>query len=169
MHSVWSRAHSVLTFFGTVAAVLAVLVTITDLFHTSDPAVSLQLTEVKRLATHRGRQDQAALSMKLNADLSSVFSWNTKQLFVYVQAEYATPDNKVNQVVLWDRIVERKEDAHLKIKALRQKYAFIDQGRNLRNLPLNLTFSWNVMPKVGRLFTQHKSFAVGNLPEQYTA
>jgi hypothetical protein len=48
----------------------------------------------------RGKQDQAALTLKLDADLRSAFSWNTKQLFVYVQAEYVTPDNKVNQVCM---------------------------------------------------------------------
>jgi hypothetical protein len=31
----------------------------------------------------------------MDADLRSAFSWNTKQLFVYVQAEYVTPENKV--------------------------------------------------------------------------
>ena len=106
--------------------------------------------------------------MKLNADFRSAFSWNTKQLFVFVQAEYPTPENKVNQVVLWDRIIERKEDAHIKIRNLKQKYAFIDQGRNFRGLPVNLTVAWNVMPKVGRLFTVQKTFDVGSLPTEYT-
>eukprot|EP00878_Enallax_costatus_P005809 GHUV01006094.1.p1 GENE.GHUV01006094.1~~GHUV01006094.1.p1 ORF type:complete len:170 (+),score=10.67 GHUV01006094.1:465-974(+) len=168
MHTVWTRANTVLTFFATVVSVLCVLLTITDVFHKSDPPVSIQLTEVKRLAQHRGKQDQAAIAMRLNADLRSAFSWNTKQLFVFVQAEYQTPENKVNQVVLWDRIIERKEDAHIKIRNLKQKYAFIDQGRNFRGMPLNLTVAWNVMPKVGRLFTVQKTFDVGSLPTEYT-
>jgi signal peptidase complex subunit 3 len=129
----------------------------------------LPLLQVKRLVTHRGKHDQAALSMRLDADLRSAFSWNTKQLFVFVQADYVTPENGINQVVLWDKIVERKQDANLRIRSLRQKYAFIDQGRNLRGLPLNLTVAWNVMPKVGRLFTRSKTFAVGTLPDEYTA
>ncbi|KAF6263833.1 hypothetical protein COO60DRAFT_1267336 [Scenedesmus sp. NREL 46B-D3] len=169
MHTVWTRANTVLTFFATVLSVLCVVVTVTDVFHKSDPPITIQLKEVKRLVTHRGRQDQAALSMQLNADLRSAFSWNTKQLFVFVQADYVTPENRVNQVVLWDKIIERKEDAHLRVRSLRQKYAFIDQGRNLRGLPLNLTVAWNVMPKVGRLFTRSKTFAAGILPEEYTA
>jgi signal peptidase complex subunit 3 len=86
-----------------------------------------------------------------------------------LQAEYKTPENKVNQVVLWDRIVERKDEAHIKIRSLRQKYAFNDQGNNLRGLPLNLTLTWMVMPKVGRLYMRSKSFAVGDLPNEYTA
>lgn len=98
MHSLTVRLNTVLTFFGSVAAVLCILVTASDLLHSADPPVSLSLTEVKRLSLHRGTHDQAALSLKLDADLSSAFSWNTKQLFVFVQAEYATPSNAVNQV-----------------------------------------------------------------------
>jgi signal peptidase complex subunit 3 len=39
---------------------------------------------------------------------------NVKQLFVMVTAEYATKSNKLNQVVIWDQIVERPEDAVLR-------------------------------------------------------
>jgi signal peptidase complex subunit 3 len=85
MHTFWTRVNTVLTFFGTIAALLCVLVTVTDVFHKYDPPISLTLTDVKRLSNHRGKQDQAALAMKLNADLRSAFSWNTKQLFVFVQ------------------------------------------------------------------------------------
>lgn len=51
---------------------------------------------------------QAVMTFNLEADLRSVFSWNTKQLFVYLQAEYETPSNKINQIVLWDAIIEEK-------------------------------------------------------------
>ena len=73
------------------------------------------------------------------------------------------------QVVLWDKIIERKEDARIKVRSLRQKYAFLDQGAGLRGRDLNLTLSWNVMPKVGRLVTRCKSFPAGPLPDAYTA
>jgi signal peptidase complex subunit 3 len=169
MHTVSNRANTALTFFGTVAAVLCVLVTITDVFHQSNPAISVQLEEVKKLSLHRGKQDQVALALKLDADLRSEFSWNTKQLFVFVQAEYVTPENKVNQVVLWDRIVQRQKDAHLKVRSMRLKYPFIDQGKNLRGLPYNITVAWDVMPKVGRLFIRSKSFPMDPLPADYIA
>ena len=48
------------------------------------------------------------MTFDLNADLRSIFSWNTKQLFVYVQAEYETEDNKRNEIVLWDSIIQQK-------------------------------------------------------------
>ncbi|CAM6127140.1 unnamed protein product [Calypogeia fissa] len=55
--------------------------------------------------------DEEKLTLNISGDLRSVFTWNTKQLFVFVVAEYKTPKNQINQVSLWDLIVERKEDA----------------------------------------------------------
>lgn len=51
---------------------------------------------------------QAVITFDLDADLRSVFSWNTKQLFVYLQAEYETPENGLNQIALWDAIVQQQ-------------------------------------------------------------
>lgn len=51
---------------------------------------------------------QAVISFDLDADLRSVFSWNTLQLFVFLQAEYETPENKINHIVLWDSIIQSK-------------------------------------------------------------
>jgi signal peptidase complex subunit 3 len=47
--------------------------------------------------TQLHRPSQAYLAFSLQADLRSVFSWNTKLLFVYLVAEYATPLNQLNQ------------------------------------------------------------------------
>jgi signal peptidase complex subunit 3 len=161
MHSVYSRANNVGTLFATVAAGLCVLVALSDTLHSADPSVQLQVTEVKKLGQHKGRQDQAALSIALDADLRSVFSWNTKQLFVYLQAEYATRDNGVNQVVLWDKIVQDRADALLRVRApLRLKYPFIDRGNDLRGLAYNLTLAWNIMPKVRRCAAWWRAWAV---------
>ncbi len=33
------------------------------------------------------------------ADLNPLFNWNVKQLFLYLTAEYETPNNKLNQVM----------------------------------------------------------------------
>lgn len=58
-------------------------------------------------------------------------------------------------------------EARLQLPALRQKYVFVDRGRGLRGRPLNLTLAWNVMPRVGVLYTQSRTFAAGTLPAQY--
>ena len=38
--------------------------------------------------------------MYLQADLNPLFNWNVKQLFLYLTAEYETPNNKLNQVFI---------------------------------------------------------------------
>ncbi|KXZ50940.1 hypothetical protein GPECTOR_14g187 [Gonium pectorale] len=106
----------------------------------------------------------AVVTFDLNADLRSVFSWNTKQLFVYVQAEYETDENRVNEVVLWDHIVQQKDKAHLRLSGHKTKYAFIDAGRNLRGRTVNLTLVWCVMPRVGRMYTQRLAGPSVKLP-----
>ena len=40
--------------------------------------------------------DLAYLTIDFNADFSSLFDWNTKQLFIYIFAEYATSNNVCN-------------------------------------------------------------------------
>lgn len=167
MHSYWHRLNTVFTFFGTVAAVLCVLTTSTDLFHKSTPIVNVSIAEIRRLTPYLGQKDQAVLTFNLEADLRSVFSWNTKQLFVFVQAEYTTPQNKENQVVIWDYIVQSKAGANIRLKHHKTKYPLIDQGKNFRGTPVNFTVVWNVMPRVGYLYTQSQTFSMGSFPAEY--
>lgn len=117
---------------------------------------------------HKGSKEHAVVTFDLEADLRSVFSWNTKQLFVFLQAEYETEENGVNQIVLWDNIVEKKDKAVYRLKAHKTKYSFIEPGRHLRGRELNLTLVWCVMPRVGYMYTGRWSTPAGRLPSQYT-
>eukprot|EP00854_Cymbomonas_tetramitiformis_P003896 gene3896-4857_t len=146
MHSFVYRANALLTFAGTTLAFMAILATITDVFHKTDTDVSVKLARVERLQFLKNGNDEAYLAFEINADLRTLFSWNTKQLFVFLAAEYSTPQNQLNQVSLWDRIIEHEDDAVLKLPYVRNKYKLIDQGRNLRGKAVNLTLSWNIMP-----------------------
>lgn len=51
---------------------------------------------------------QAYIVLDLKADLRSEFSWNTKQLFVYVGVAFGTRKNRRNDMVLWSTIIEDK-------------------------------------------------------------
>ncbi|GJS81994.1 signal peptidase complex subunit 3A-like protein [Tanacetum coccineum] len=93
-----------------------------------------------------GSQVQVGVTLDISANLQSLFTWNTKQVFVFLAAEYSTPKNPLNQVSLWDGIIPAKEDAQFSIKT-KNKYKFIDQGSNLRGRDFNLTLHWHVMPK----------------------
>ena len=42
----------------------------------------------------------------MKADMRHLFNWNTKLVFIYVTAEYETQINGLNQIVIWDYIIE---------------------------------------------------------------
>ena len=132
MHNVWVRLNAVIFFALTVLLVLAVLCAMSTLLHQDKPTVkTLKMNTLKSLRNHGG-VDRALLSFELNADLSPAFHWNLKQLFVFVVAEYATPKNPLNQVIIWDKIVKSKSEAHMKYTNEFVKYALIDQAADLR-------------------------------------
>ena len=103
-------------------------------------------------ATNKENQDLGYITFDLEADLTPLFNWNTKQLFVFLTAEYETRDNKLNQVVLWDTIIRRVKDAKLKLENTNTKYNFWDDGNGLKgNTNVTLTLNWNVIPYVGTM------------------
>ncbi|KAM0056245.1 putative signal peptidase I [Helianthus debilis subsp. tardiflorus] len=110
---------------------------------------------------------QVAITLNVSADLQSLFTWNTKQVFVFLAAEYSTPKNTLNQVSLWDRIIPTKEEAKFSVK-LKNKYKFIDQGSNLRGRDFNMTLHWHVMPKTGKMFADKLVLPGFRLPESYS-
>jgi hypothetical protein len=64
------------------------------------------------------REEYASVRFSLSADLSSLFTWNTKQVFVYVSASWPDPTamNKtalVNEAVIWDTIITSPSADHL--------------------------------------------------------
>ena len=92
------------------------------------------------------------LTFDLQADLTPLFNWNVKQLFLYLTAEYETKNNVVNQVVLWDKIIQRGENAILDYRSMNTKYYFWDDGNGLLNHQnVTMTLSWNIIPNAGNL------------------
>jgi len=86
------------------------------------------------------------------ADLEYLFNWNVKQLFLYLTAEYETETNKLNQVVIWDKIILKGQNYKLKMKGAKPKYYFWDDGANFRGLKnVTLYLNWNIIPNVGSL------------------
>ena len=60
------------------------------------------------------KEEYAVIRFSLDADLSSLFTWNTKQLFVYVTAEWpADGVNATNTAVIWDQIITSPRADHL--------------------------------------------------------
>ncbi len=88
---------------------------------------SVKLTTNQPHSSVRGRphyysskkEEYAIIKFSLDADLSSLFTWNTKNLFVYVTAEWPSAggsgsgQNATNQAVIWDSIITAPSADHL--------------------------------------------------------
>ena len=152
MHNVWTRLNSVVFFALTVLLAMAVMTAFSTYLHEGSPSVKvLKVSKLKTLRNHAG-VDRALMTLDIEADFRAAFNWNVKQLFVYVVAEYESKKNPLNQIVVWDKIVESKDDAYIKLKRHSVKYALIDQGAELRNKTINFVLAWDHMPYTGRLY-----------------
>ena len=167
MHTMWVRANAVL-FYG--LAVLSGICTLSwgsTLFYQASPAIDvLKINTVKRLTSHRG-VDRAVVTLDTTCDLSSVFHWNVKQLFVFMTAEYQTDAFALNQVVIFDKIIQTPEEAEFSLTNEWNKYMLLDIGEELRGRDVSLKLGWDVMPLFGPLEIQYGGEHNFTLPDAY--
>lgn len=107
---------------------------------------------VKNVADYsagRERNDLGFLSFDLDANFDKAFDWNTKQLFIFLTAQYRTKNNALSQVVLWDHIMLREDEHILSLKNQHSKYYFWDDGNGLLGNNINLTLTVNIIPNSG--------------------
>ncbi|KAI1407276.1 signal peptidase 22 kDa subunit [Hypoxylon sp. FL1857] len=124
MYNSLTRMQNVFGFFTTVAFVVAALIAASDFTAPRTPSATIKPTNVQVV---KGRphyystkkEEYAIIKFSLDADFSSLFTWNTKQLFVYVTAEWPAPPsgadsmNQTNKAVIWDTIITSPSADHL--------------------------------------------------------
>lgn len=96
-------------------------------------------------------KENSKIAFDLSADLTPLFNWNTKQVFVYLTAEYDGKDGTLSKVTYWDKIITRKEDAVIQLRKERSKYSVWDVEKSFRGRNATLKLEWNVQPWVGPL------------------
>ncbi|KAF9011112.1 signal peptidase 22kDa subunit [Cyathus striatus] len=156
MHSIISRLNNGSALLSSCMMTLLALIALSSFVFTADPKGDLSINSVKvypanaRRYPHK-KQDMAFVNFNISADLTPLFNWNTKQLFLYLQAEYPNPKGGSNEVVIWDRIVRRKEDANIQVVA-KNKYMFREISHKFKNIPpAYYSLKYNIMPYVGVL------------------
>ena len=82
--------------------------------------------------------------------------------------EYESKKNVLSQVVVWDRIIESKEEAYLDLEAEFLDYPLRDPAQELRGKNITLKLVWDHMPLTGTLFMRSGQANWTVLPEQYT-
>lgn len=117
MHNTLNRIQNAFGFFTScafaLAAIIAVLSVIPFPAPTSSPSASISVRNVQVVKGRPHyyspkREEYASIRFDLDADLSSLFTWNTKQLFVYIMASYPSSSNVgagSSDAVLWDAII----------------------------------------------------------------
>ncbi|XP_013783550.1 signal peptidase complex subunit 3-like [Limulus polyphemus] len=157
MNTLLSRANAIFAFTLSVLAGLTFCCFVSTAFNEYKTNVTLKTVKavvknVPDYSASREKNDLGFLTYDLQADLRSLFNWNVKQLFIYMTAEYVSGNNVLNQVVLWDKIIRRGDEAKIDYRNVNPKYYFWDDGNGLRgNKNITLTLSWNVIPNAGSL------------------
>ncbi|KAK4227097.1 hypothetical protein QBC38DRAFT_478679 [Podospora fimiseda] len=120
MYSSVVRLQNTFGFFTTVAFVVAAFVSLSDFLSPRTPTVNLLKPTSLQVVNGRPHyyspvQQYGIIKFSLDADLSSLFTWNTKQVFVYITAEWPSLDsqNNTNQAVIWDKIITAPSSDHL--------------------------------------------------------
>lgn len=136
---------------------LLAAIAISSFFLGSQPTGEVGISPVKVFAAkgrrhYSGKQDAAFVNFNVTADLAPLFHWNTKQLFVSLEAEYTNMHGVQNTVVIWDKIIRRKQDAQLHIEGGKNKYAFREVSTSFKDVsPASYALKYNLMPYVGVL------------------
>merc|ERR1712107_393801 len=145
----------VCTFASTILGVMLVMNSL-SVYMLPPPDVPVTLTvhqESTRLLIHLYlNSDALFLNFDLSIDLSSVFNWNTKHVFVYIVAEYETENSVKNQVVVWDQLIQTKDKSKLDLENVNVEYPLLDNGTGLRKNQITFQVQWSVSPQVGLIY-----------------
>ncbi|ODQ54147.1 signal peptidase 22 kDa subunit [Saitoella complicata NRRL Y-17804] len=156
MYSTSQRISAVFGLFTTVVFTLCAFIAATSWLFTPEPITEVSIRNVNvvkgRTAYQRSdkSQEYALLKFDLDYDLTSLFHWNTKQLFIYLVASYDTPQT-TNEVVVWDRIIQQKTQAKRRVRGEKNKYNVNDINGSFKDVNATYSLHWNVMPQVGLL------------------
>ncbi|CAF0704309.1 unnamed protein product [Brachionus calyciflorus] len=157
MHSFLSRANALFAFTLTTTGVLAACLYATTFLYDQNGIVKINtgravVKHLTEFGAGKKKNDLGFFAFDLDADLEPLFNWNVKQLFLYLTAEYQTPQNKLNEVVVWDKIVQKGDNYKLNLKNAKTKYFLWDDGAGLKgNKNVTLYLTWNIIPNVGSL------------------
>lgn len=103
MHASKVRVQNVFGFFTTVAFCVGILTALSVLLYPASPTASVDVVKVRVV---KGRpnyysskqQEYAFITFDLDADLGSLYTWNTKQVFAWLSVSYAGDEKRTKHV-----------------------------------------------------------------------
>ncbi|KIW13552.1 hypothetical protein PV08_08740 [Exophiala spinifera] len=140
MHNSLTRLQTTFGFFTSCAFTLAAIVALLSVIPVPAPtgspraSVAVRNVQVVKGRPHyytTKREEYAQIRFDLDADLSSLFTWNTKQVFVYVTANYPSSSTSngeggMSEAVIWDTIIPATATpfSWQNLLNLREKYVY---------------------------------------------
>lgn len=161
MHTFLARLNALFAFSLSIVALLTLLFALSTSFKSYDKLAKIDIKTVKSLVRRMNdynmpnakENDLGLVQFNMDADFEDCFDWNVKQLFIYLTANYQTQENKLNQIVLWDYVLNRGEKGQLKLRNQNPEYYMWDDGFGLKGNNITLTLSMNIIPNSGFLQT----------------
>ncbi|KAI8896452.1 signal peptidase 22kDa subunit [Globomyces pollinis-pini] len=106
----------------------------------------------------KNKKNLGKITFDLDADLSSLFHYNTKMLFVSILAEFENKEYKFNQACIWDDVIMDVEDSIFKLRKKKAEYMIHDLADSLAGSTANLTLQYQIIPWVGMMVTDRIVF-----------
>jgi signal peptidase complex subunit 3 len=103
MHTSKVRVQNVFGFFTTVAFCVAILTSLSVLFYPTSPTATVDVVKVRVVKgrpnyySHK-QQEYAFITFDLDADLGTLYNWNTKQVFAWLSVVYDGDGKKAKHV-----------------------------------------------------------------------
>jgi len=110
------------------------------------------------------------------ANLSSLYTWNLKQLFAYIEVEFTDPSTNLNsRMIVSDWILNQIEDRSqiektfvIDVKDKSLEYSIRDVHNGLKGNTIKISLNVEYMPHVG-IFSKTRLFETNyTLPNKYT-
>uniref|UniRef100_A0A915Q1Q6 Signal peptidase complex subunit 3 n=1 Tax=Setaria digitata TaxID=48799 RepID=A0A915Q1Q6_9BILA len=107
MHTVWARANAIFAFVLSVLSALTFCVFITTVWLPNSAPVTLSANNVRvknfvDYASEGSRSDVVMAELNIKVDVTPIFNWNVKEIFLFLVAEYSTPKTPLNQTRFYD-------------------------------------------------------------------
>jgi signal peptidase complex subunit 3 len=172
MHNVTGRISSAFFFGVTVLGLLAGLNSLSSYFIEYDGKA--EIGNVKLLTFRPNKAfgwDEADFVFDITADLSQVYNWNVKLLFVWIEVDYTTANFERNSVTIWDKIILRDQldstNGVFQFKEAKNKYKMRTKEYDLRGAKIDFRIKWEVVPIAGLNFYMEGKGSSMTLPKSY--
>ena len=156
MHNVTARLNSSFFYGVTLVGILAALNLASSFFIEQPFSANLtSMVNTKLYSNSRYNWDEAEIEFTMAADLTDVYNWNIKLIFLYIEIDYFSPAR--NQVIIWDKIIWRDQASKviLDIKKNKGKYMIKTKAHDLIGRNATATLKWEVVPITGFVYKMH--------------